>query len=129
MNLLLLMLGGAIGTLARYGVGGLAHRLFTTTFPLGTLLVNLLGSLLIGVLWGLSDNLRMSPNLRAFLFIGLFGGFTTFSTYSLESMNLFRDGEIKMALVNILANNVLGIVLVFTGYLGIRALMNLIKAS
>jgi CrcB protein len=116
-KILLILLGGALGTLARYGASGFAHQKYSGVFPIGTLTVNLVGSFLIGLLWGIAENSTLNPNLRTFLFVGILGGFTTFSTYSLETLSLLRDGAFKLALLNILLNNVLGIVLAFSGLL------------
>ncbi|MDX2442581.1 MAG: fluoride efflux transporter CrcB [Bacteroidales bacterium] len=127
MKVLLLLAGGAIGTLARYSLSGLAHKIYDGVFPLGTLVVNLAGSLLIGLLWGLLDTGSLSTHTRAFIFIGIFGGFTTFSTYTLESLNLFKDGDIKLAVINILANNILGLLLVFIGFVSARGLLNVFR--
>jgi fluoride exporter len=127
MKILYLLLGGAFGTLARYFVSGFTHRYFNTTFPIGTLMVNLIGSFIIGFLWALWENSNISSNLRTFVFIGILGGFTTFSTYSLESLNLFRDGEIRIGLINILANNVLALVLVFIGFILAKGLISLLN--
>ena len=121
------MTGGALGTLARYAVSGLTHRLTGTLFPLGTLMVNLTGSLLIGIAWALWEQSSMPGYMRTFLTIGFFGGFSTFSSLSLETLNLVRDQEMKLALLNVLANNVLGIILVFTGFFVTRWLMSLMK--
>jgi len=115
VKILFILVGGALGTLARYGVSGWAHQKVNNIFPIGTLTVNLIGSLLIGLLWGMAENTTMSPNVRTFLFVGILGGFTTFSTYSLETLNLLRDGEVKMAMINLLLNNVLGVLLAFVG--------------
>ena len=122
-----LLLGGAFGTLSRYFVSGFTHRYFNTTFPIGTLIVNLIGSFVIGFLWALWENSNLHSNVRSFIFIGILGGFTTFSTYSLETLNLFRDGEIKIGLVNILANNILALVLVFVGFIMAKGLISLIN--
>ena len=127
VKVLLLLSGGALGTLARYSVSGWVHRFFESSFPYGTLAVNLIGSFIIGLLWGLVETSTLSSNTRSFVFIGILGGFTTFSSYSLETLNLFRDGEIKLALANILANNILGLVLVFIGFIAAKALNSLIQ--
>lgn len=127
MKIILLLTGGAMGTLARYALSGFAHRIYEGIFPLGTLVVNISGSFLIGLVWGLMDTGNLTTNTRTFIFIGLFGGFTTFSSYTLESLNLFRDGDVKLAILNILANNVLGLLLVFTGFVAARGLLNLFR--
>lgn len=126
-KIILLLAGGAIGTLARYGLAGLTHKYFEGTFPLGTLVVNLLGSLIIGLLWGLWESNNIPTGIRTFLFIGILGGFTTFSSYALETLHMFRDGEAKMAVINILASNILGLMLVFVGFIAARGLINIIK--
>ncbi|MBX2962010.1 MAG: fluoride efflux transporter CrcB [Cyclobacteriaceae bacterium] len=115
IKLLLVALGGALGSVARYSTAGFVQQRNIGVFPVGTLTVNLVGSFLIGILWGIAENSTLSPTIRTFLFVGILGGFTTFSTFSLETLNLLRDGEFKVALVNILLSNVLGIVLAFTG--------------
>ncbi len=127
MKLILLAAGGAIGTLLRYALSGLTYKVIDSTFPWGTLFVNLSGSLVIGLLWGFVEIESVPSNLRNFVFIGVLGGFTTFSTYTLESFSLFRHGEIKLAMSNVLANNVLGIVLVFAGFFIAKYFINLIR--
>ncbi len=116
LKFLFIAMGGAIGTLLRYIISGLTYKYLDGVFPWGTLSVNLIGSLIIGFLWGLFERAAISPNLKMFVFIGILGAFTTFSTYSLESFNLFRDGEIKLALSNILISNILCIALVLLGF-------------
>ena len=118
------MAGGAIGTLARYSVSGLAYRFYNGTFPIGTLSVNLIGSFIIGFLWGIWETRNLSPNIRNFIFIGILGGFTTFSSYSLETMNLIKAGETKYALINIFGTNIFGLILVFLGYMLSKAVFN-----
>jgi CrcB protein len=127
MKIIYLLTGGAIGTVGRYALSGLTYRYLEGTFPYGTLLVNLLGSLLIGFLWGIFETENMSPGIRNFIFIGLLGGFTTFSTYSLETLNLARDGELKLAMANILANNLGGLLLVIIGFIVANGLTKLIR--
>lgn len=127
MKFLLLAAGGAIGTVLRYILSGLTYRFTDGSFPWGTLLVNLSGSFIIGILWGLFDIENLSPGTRNFLFVGVLGGFTTFSTYALESFNLLRDNEIGFAFMNMLASNIAGIALVFTGFFLSRYALNFMK--
>jgi CrcB protein len=119
--------GGAIGTVLRYSLSGHAHKIAHSVFPWGTLLVNLTGSLAIGVLWGFFEVQNISSNMWNFIFIGVIGGFTTFSTYALESLNLLRDGEIKLALMNFLISNMCGLLLVFAGFMLSKFIVNTIK--
>ncbi len=121
------MTGGALGTLARYSVSGLAHRMTTTLFPVGTLLVNSVGSLLIGIVWAFWEDSSTPVYIRTFLLIGFFGGFTTFSSFSLETLNLIRDNELKLAVLNIFANNITGILFVFAGFFATRFLIGILK--
>jgi CrcB protein len=124
MKMIYLMLGGAAGTLLRYWVSGLPHKIYDGAFPWGTLVVNLAGSFLIGFFWGFLGRENIGSNVRMFLFIGLFGSFTTFSTFAFESLNLIRDGNIKFAAINLLASNVFGVVLVFAGFLLSKLILN-----
>lgn len=101
--------------------------MLNSVFPWGTIIVNLSGSFAIGLLWGFVEIQNISSNMRNFVFIGVLGGFTTFSTYALESLNLIRDGEIKLAMTNLLISNVCGLLLVFAGFLLSKFIINLIK--
>ena len=114
---LYLITGGAIGTLFRYIIAQAIQRNAQTLFPWGTLCVNLTGSFAIGILWALLEPFHSSHPLRLFLIIGLLGGFTTFSSFSMETIVLFKAGEIKNALLYILSSNIGGISLAFLGYL------------
>ncbi|MCK5078930.1 MAG: fluoride efflux transporter CrcB [Bacteroidales bacterium] len=124
-KIILLLAGGGIGTVARYVVSDYTHKYYLGSFPLGTLAVNIIGSFIIGILWGMFDMQNLSHGLRAFLFIGILGGFTTFSSYAIESYNMFRDGDTKLAMLNIMANNVLSIGMVIIGLMVSSALMKL----
>ncbi len=115
-KILILMAGGGIGTLLRYGMAGLTHRFSSGAFPTGTLAVNLIGSFIIGCSWAFFERSLISPNIRLFFMVGLLGGFTTFSTFALENFNLMRDGSMKFFLINILVSNIAGILLVFAGF-------------
>src|SRR5258708_40270514 len=113
---LVLGAGGAIGTVCRFAAQTAIFRATGGIFPWGTLTVNLSGSMIIGFLWGMHSADIISPNLRLFLFVGLLGGYTTFSSFSLESLNLFREGAIKYFMLNMLASNILGVALAYGGF-------------
>jgi CrcB protein len=110
--------GGFLGALSRYGLSGLVHRhMPLTTFPYGTLAVNLLGCLLIGLLAGLGEARQVfGPEVRLFALIGLLGGFTTFSTFGYETFAMIRDSEYVRAAANVGVHVILGLVLVWIGY-------------
>ena len=97
--------GGAIGALLRYWTSTAVHSRLGAGFPYGTLTVNVAGSLLMGFLYiWLIDRLAVGPGLRAFLLIGILGAFTTFSTFSMETLNLLESGQPGKALANILVS-------------------------
>jgi CrcB protein len=122
-ELLLVGTGGFIGAVSRYAVGGWAHRWFGAGFPWGTLIVNVLGCLAIGFLSGLAESRQVfSPEFRLLLFIGLLGGFTTFSSFGYETIAFARDGEISLAALNVLVQVVLGLGAVYGGYVVSRAI-------
>lgn len=117
MKIIAIACGGAMGALLRYYSSAYISNRTGGTFPFGTLFVNLAGSLIIGALWGISEDKLISIRIREFTFVGVLGAFTTFSTYSLETVNLLRLHEVKLAFINIIISNVSGILFVFTGYL------------
>lgn len=127
IKFLLLIAGGAIGSAFRYGVSMWVQRSLLYSFPFGILSVNVIGSFLIGFCWSLAESFNFSGNARAFLFTGLFGGFTTFSSFALDTMSLMKTGEYKLALLNILASNILGLVAVYLGLLLGKNTFSLIK--
>ncbi|MFN2103817.1 MAG: fluoride efflux transporter CrcB [Candidatus Promineifilaceae bacterium] len=120
MNYIYIAIGGAIGAILRYLVSGWSYALLGTGFPWGTLAVNLIGSFLIGLIWQLFANAAVSPNVRLLILTGGLGAFTTFSTFALESVNLFRDGDIGLGFANVLVSDILGIALVFAGIIAGR---------
>jgi len=117
-NILFVGLGGCVGSVLRYLVSGWVQRLSGTAFfPYGTLGVNVLGCLLIGLLGGWADNVQpFSPPVRLFLLLGLLGGFTTYSTFSYESMALLRDRQTLAAAAYVGLQLILGFGAVALGY-------------
>jgi len=117
--------GSAIGGMGRYWCSGVVARLFGEAFPWGTIAVNMAGSLLIGFLATLMSpdgRLLVPSDARVFLMIGVCGGYTTFSSFSLETLNLARDGEWLWAAANILLSVFVCIVAVWLGHVGAAAL-------
>jgi CrcB protein len=114
---LLVMLGGSLGAASRYGIGLLAAKLLGTNFPWGTLIVNLSGCFIIGLLFALADRSHLlTPDVRLFLITGYLGALTTFSSFSLETVNAGRAGLTLQALTNILVNNLGGLTLTYLGF-------------
>jgi CrcB protein len=114
-QILLIAVGGSLGAVARYSLSTYVLETVNSVFPWGTLVVNLSGSFLIGVMVELFDEALVPTDYRSLMTIGFLGAYTTFSTYSLETVNLLRDGELKLASLNILASNALGLISVVLG--------------
>ncbi len=127
MKLVLIGLGGAIGAMSRYVVSGLDYRYTYGALPIGTLVVNLSGSFIIGMLWAIFEIVSVSSNVRLFLLIGILGGFTTFSSFALENFNLLRDGEKTTVILYVVLSNLVGIALVYVGYVVAKAIASLLK--
>jgi CrcB protein len=124
---LFVALGGAIGAVLRYVVSLLAIQWAGAGFPWGTLAVNLMGSFVIGFLWQWFDRLPVEPNVRTFVIIGVLGAFTTFSSYTLDSLRLWQAGKVWLGLVNVVGSNALGLTAVTLGYLSAKQLLTLVK--
>jgi CrcB protein len=127
MKVILLITGGAIGTFLRYTLVEVGSRWTSGSLPIGTLLVNLLGSFLIGFSWGLFGKENIRPEIKAFLFIGVFGGFTTFSSFALENFHLIRSGDLRTAFGYLAISNIVGIMLVFLGFILSQSLLNIYR--
>ena len=116
-NLLLIGVGGFVGAIARFWLSGRVQDLSGSIgFPYGTLVINLVGCFLLGVLSYLIDVRGMfTPEVRSLLIVGLLGAFTTFSTFSMETFNLLAAGESIRALVNVASSVILGLAAVWAG--------------
>lgn len=122
-NYLLIALGGAVGSVSRYGCQRWLYALYPHPFPFGTFAVNISGCLLIGLLFGLAEKTTaMNPEWRSLLMVGFCGGFTTFSSFSLETLSLFKVGQPIFALLYIFLSVTLGLLAVWFGEFLIRSL-------
>ncbi|HZT46763.1 MAG TPA: fluoride efflux transporter CrcB [Hyphomicrobiaceae bacterium] len=113
-------IGSALGGVARYWCSGLAARLMGETFPWGTLIVNVVGSFIIGffaTITGPDGRWLVGSTARQFVMVGLCGGYTTFSSFSLQTLNLMQDGEWLYASLNVVASVVLCMLAVWLGHL------------
>lgn len=105
-------LAGLTGTLLRYWLSGVVARHYGETFPWGTMVVNIVGCLVTGAVFNLTEErFLVDPTLRTVILIGLLGGFTTFSSYGLQTFTLMRDGEFGLATMNVVVSNVLGLLM------------------
>jgi CrcB protein len=122
------MLGSALGGLARYWLSGFASQHISETFPIGTLIVNVTGSFVIGffaTLTGPDGRIFAGTDARQFVMTGICGGYTTFSSFSLQTLNLARDGEMALAGANAVLSLVLCLVAVWLGHIAASALNQL----
>jgi len=116
-KLLMIMAGGGAGALLRYAVAGWAQRLGNGSFPLGTLTVNVVGCLVLGLLGALFAGPHLiREEYRVGILVGLLGAFTTFSTFGFETFTLANEGQFRLAAVNILLSNGFGLIAVWFGY-------------
>lgn len=122
MNTLLVAAGGAVGAALRYLLGGWASSRLGADFPWGTLLANISGCLLIGVVLGFVERGALPVEARLFLAVGVLGGYTTFSTFGYETLRLIEDGQAASALLNAFGQLALGLVAVYLGLSAARAL-------
>jgi fluoride exporter len=117
-RIVLIGLAGLAGTLARYWLSGWVDQRWSTAFPAGTLLVNLAGCFFIGFLFHASgEHYFVDPIVRVAVLTGFLGGFTTFSSYGVQTFNLMRDGEMALAALNVVLSNVAGMIFVWAGYM------------
>ena len=117
IKILAVALGGAIGSTGRYLTSLAVESYSSSRYPYETLAANLIGCFLIGLLWGYFERVTISNEFRLFLFTGILGGYTTFSTFARENIQFFKAGEPFSALSYILVSNLLGLSLVAAGFL------------
>lgn len=117
MNLIAVFLGGGIGSVLRYLLGAIFGKNFETVFPFATFLINITGSLFLGFVLGLfMAKTNVNTQLKLFLTVGVAGGFTTFSTFTVETFNLFKDGHNYLALIYPISSIIIGFGAVLAGF-------------
>lgn len=117
MNILYVILGGAVGSALRYLLSTFTQSFAKTPFPAGIFAVNIIGAFCAGFLFHVADLYQLSSQSRLLIFTGILGGFTTFSAYALDTFSLFRGNETSLALLNIILTNVVGIAFLYIGYM------------
>ncbi len=118
VNFLIVAIGAGLGGGLRYWLSDISYKIFPIYFPYGTLIVNVLGSFFLGILiFGFGDKELINPTLKLLLGVGFCGGFTTFSTFSFETVTLLRDSQFYFAGINILANILLGLIGIYLAYI------------
>lgn len=115
MGILAVFIGGGLGSASRYLVGKLANAAGAASFPLGTFVVNAVGCFLIGFLFAAFEERAVPTELRLLTITGFLGGFTTFSSFGLETVNLLKGGETGLALANVALSVALGLAFVVLG--------------
>ncbi|HQR41052.1 MAG TPA: fluoride efflux transporter CrcB [Gemmatales bacterium] len=110
-----ILLFGGLGSVARFGLTELVEYYAGKAFPLGTMLVNILGCLVFGILWAIASKGAMSEEWRVILLVGFLGGFTTFSSFAFHNEQMMVQGQWSALLVNVLVQNVVGVAAVWVG--------------
>lgn len=113
-NLLLIFIGGGLGSITRFGIGAFVQSNFKSVFPIATLCSNIISCLILAISVAMfSEKLITNPGLRMFVLIGFCGGFSTFSTFSYETVELMRSGNLMIAIANILISVTVCIALIY----------------
>jgi len=118
ISIFVVAVGGAIGAAMRYSISLflVAEKSVSTGFPYNTLVVNLTGSFFAGFIYSFFSRMNIPENIKLFIIVGMLGAFTTFSAFSLENIKLLKSGALKIAVINIAASNLFGIMLAAAGY-------------
>jgi len=117
LNYIVISIGAAIGGVFRYGLASFIQKKVESFFPYGTLIVNITGSFILGfVMYYLDEKEFLSPQMRLFLTVGLCGGFTTFSTFSYETLNLIKNSQFLLAAFNVLGSVFLCLIAIYLAY-------------
>ena len=120
-NIIMLIFGGALGATARYTISQFIDKHFTTQFPVGIFIVNIIGCFFIGLIMSLLQNkFLLNEVFRFFLVIGFFGSLTTFSTFAFDNFNLFNMKNFTFLFLNLFVTNLLGIIMVFLGIKSVK---------
>lgn len=124
-EIMLVFFGAGIGGVLRFVLGSLVYSVTGRNFPYGTLVINLSGSFIMGFLFVLITQryTNLAPYLIAFMLVGILGGYTTFSSFSIETLRLFQDGKIAYAFTNVLVSTIGGILLAWVGYVSAQKLI------
>lgn len=124
-EIMLVFFGAGIGGVLRFVLGSLVYSVTGRNFPYGTLVINLSGSFIMGFLFVLITQryTNLAPYLIAFMLVGILGGYTTFSSFSIETLRLFQDGKIAYAFINVLVSTIGGILLAWVGYISAQKLI------
>ena len=116
-NILYVALGGALGSVARYLLSHAVHRYTALGFPYGTFAVNIIGCAAFGVIIGFAEHrLELTPAVRAFFLVGILGGFTTFSAFTFDTLELLRTAAFLRAAINVLGQITIGLAALWLGY-------------
>ncbi len=124
-EIVLVFFGAGVGGVLRFVLGSLVYSVTGRNFPYGTLVINLSGSFIMGFLFVLITQryTNLAPYLIAFMLVGVLGGYTTFSSFSIETLRLFQDGKIAYAFTNVLVSTIGGILLTWAGYISAQKLI------